>query len=156
MIKFAKAPVDGGRGVSAVVFMALAAMLCASAPAASCTWTNNVVNTPATAYNWSDSGNWKDGMVPNAYDKAVLPSTALYINLPDGVVDLTAGGEVVFTGHVDSLRPGRYALVTATSLAFGGEWTCESPSKSLSTSLRASGDTVYLNVATVGTMLLFK
>ena len=74
----------------------------------------------------------------------------------NGAVDLTAGGEVVFTGQVDRLRPGRYALVTATSLAFGGEWTCESPSKSLSTSLRASGDTVYLNVATVGTMLLFK
>ena len=114
MIKFAKAPVDGGRGVSAVVFMALAAMLCASAPAASCTWTNNVVNTPATAYNWSDSGNWKDGMVPNAYDKAVLPSTALYINLPDGVVASNVsigatylmGSKLRIEGNVSGIRPG--------------------------------------------------
>lgn len=114
MIKFAKAPVDGGRGVSAVVFMALAAMLCASAPAATRTWTNNVVNTPATAYNWSDSGNWKDGMVPNAYDKAVLPSTALYINLPDGVVASNVtigatylmGSKLRIEGNASGIRPG--------------------------------------------------
>ena len=88
------------------------AMLCASAPAASCTWTNTVVNTPATAYNWSDSGNWKDGMVPNAYDKAVLPSTAVYINLPDGVVASNVsigatylmGSKLRIEGNVSGLR----------------------------------------------------
>lgn len=74
----------------------------------------------------------------------------------NGEADLSAGGEVTFAGDVAKLCPGRYALVTAASAKFGEEWTCVPPSRSLSTTVRCVDNTLILNVAACGTMILFR
>ena len=43
-------------------------------------WTNNVANTPDTAYLWSDSSNWQDGMVGGEGDSITnAPSAIIYV-----------------------------------------------------------------------------
>ena len=74
----------------------------------------------------------------------------------NGAADLTAGGEVTFAGAVAKLRVGRYPLLTAAPLRFGGTWTCASPDRSLSTSIRVAGDSVVLNVTATGTLLILR
>ncbi len=64
--------------------------------------------------------------------------------------------EVTFAGEVAKLLPGRYALLTAAPLLSGGTWTCVSPSRSLSTSVRVAGDSVMLNVSATGTLLILR
>lgn len=67
-------------------------------------WTRNVANTPATAYDWTDSANWRDGEIPGANEKATvtsLGSPATYIRLPDSGISLTnlqAGANAIFLG----------------------------------------------------------
>ena len=74
----------------------------------------------------------------------------------NGALDLSKGGAVTFTGATANLQPGRYPLVTATPLSFGGEWTCASPRISRVAFLQTSGNTLTLVVASRGTILLFR
>lgn len=60
----------------------LAVTSLATLSAATATWTNTAANTPATAYDWSDSANWQDGKIGGAGDKVVLPADKVYIRVP--------------------------------------------------------------------------
>ena len=59
----------GREGFVVAVVAAMSAMAAQGA-----TWTNKVVNTPGTAYEWADVRNWQNGHVPDAYEKIVMPS----------------------------------------------------------------------------------
>lgn len=60
--------------------------LSAAAAAGTATWTNSAPNTPDTAYDWCDSGNWQGGEVGGEGDDVVLPDESVYIRVPDSGV----------------------------------------------------------------------
>ena len=69
-----------------VHFVAAAVAAMSAMVAQGATWTNKVVNTPDTAYEWADVRNWQDNHVPDAYEKIVMPSAKVYVSLAEGVV----------------------------------------------------------------------
>ena len=74
------------------VFVIGALFTLLSARAGTCTWINaSSGNTPATAYDWSDSANWKDGAVPADGDAVVFPQNGgvYFVRMPD---ELKLGG----------------------------------------------------------------
>jgi hypothetical protein len=74
----------------------------------------------------------------------------------DGSVDLSNGGNVVFTGNIASLKVGLHEIIKSDNLKFAGEWACEAPLKNRTASLYYSNNTLYLNVNRSATILILR
>ena len=74
--------------------IAVAVAFAFEAAASSFTWTNNVVNTPDTAYDWNDGGNWQQGSAPGVHDSVTLSSKAVYVVSAHQRVDSGAGADL--------------------------------------------------------------
>ncbi len=73
-----------------------------------------------------------------------------------GALDLSRGGTVVFAGETAKLATGLHPLVSATSVSWGGAWTCVSPVSTRTAALRLSGSTLYLNVNARGSVIIMR
>ena len=84
-----------------IVSMGIVSAIAAAVPDA--TWTNGVANTPATAYSWSEAGNWQDGIVGGEGDYVRLePAARVYVkkDFPEAPVWISGNGKAIVLGDV--------------------------------------------------------